>query len=187
MTDKEQLIQQISVAMGKTKVLELTKIVQKNNFKLRDLIDLTFDGNKKLAFRAAWLLENVFLQRPESYLTDIEYLIGNFANVTNGSCQRHYAKIAMHLTSPKALPAIQQKLQDIDMEIVVNQCFEWLIDPKVLIAVKAFGAETIFNLRHRYPWVADELSEQLEYLMRNGSPAIQSRGKKLLNYLHPSA
>lgn len=187
MPDKEQLAKQLSVTMGKTKVLELSNILKKNSFGLHDLIDITFDNNKKLAFRAAWLLENVFLQNPEAYLTELEYLISKFADVEHNSCQRHYAKIAMHITAAKAPPAIKQKLQKIDMEVVVNRCFEWLIDPKVLIAVKVFAAEAIFNLRQRYPWVAEELAEQLAYLMRNGSPAIQSRGKKILSYLHPPA
>jgi len=58
-----------------------------------------------------------------------------------------------------------------------------MIDHKIKIAVKAFAAEALFNLRHRYDWVAEELANQLHYLMSNGSAAIQSRGKKLLKEL----
>jgi hypothetical protein len=35
-------------------------------------------------------------------------------------------------------------------------------------------------MRHRYPWIAEELANQIRYLMRNGTAAIQSRGRKLL-------
>jgi hypothetical protein len=89
----------------------------------------------------------------------------------------------MHLTSPKVVQPIQSVLQNINLEPVVEQCFEWMIDPKVLIAVKVFSAEALFNMRYRYPWIAEELVNQLQFLMRNGSPAIQSRGKKLLKAL----
>ena len=81
------------------------------------------------------------------------------------------------------LPAIKTKLQALDLEPAVEQCFDWMIDPKVKIAVKVFSAEALFNLRHRYPWVAEELANQIKFLMRNGSPAIQSRGRKLLAML----
>jgi hypothetical protein len=58
-----------------------------------------------------------------------------------------------------------------------------MIDPEVKIAVKVFSSETLFNLRHRYTWIADELTEQIQYLMRNGTAEIQSRGRILLQQL----
>jgi hypothetical protein len=69
------------------------------------------------------------------------------------------------------------------MEPVIEQCFDWMIDPKVLIAVKVHVAETLFNMHNRYPWIAEELTSQLQFLMKNGSAAIQARGKKLLKSL----
>lgn len=185
MLTKDQLIKQITSTLGKKKVVELTNILYHKHFKLRDLIDLTFHAEKKIAFRAAWLLENLFLQRPDCYLNDVEYLLSVFPYVKYQSCQRHYAKIAMHITAPKVLPALKAKLSNLDLEPTVNQCFEWMIDPAVLVAVKAFASEALFNLRLRYPWILEELPEQLEYLMRDGTPAIQSKGKKLLAWLHP--
>src|ERR1700744_2282608 len=177
---KVELVKELTATFGKTKVDKLSKLLKQQNFALRDLIDFTFHEDKTIAFRAAWLLENVFLVNPELYLPEIDYLLARFKEVTYQSCQRHYAKIVMHLTSPKAHPIIKAKLAETDLEPVVEQCFDWMIDPKVLIAVKVFAAEALFNLRHRYTWILEELKNQLEFLMRNGSAAIQSRGKKLL-------
>lgn len=187
MLTKNQLLKQITATMGKAKVLELTNILRQKKFKLRDLVELSFDANKKIAFRAAWLLENVFLQHPDAYLKDLEYIVNAFPAISHGSCKRHYAKIAMHITAPQASPVVKQRLLDINMDPVINMCFEWVIDPNVLVAVKSFATEALFNLRHRYPWIADELAAQLAYLMRDGSAAIQSKGEKILAYLHPLA
>jgi hypothetical protein len=41
----------------------------------------------------------------------------------------------------------------------------------------------LFNLRTRYPWIEEELANQIKFLMRNGTAAIQSRGRKLLAQL----
>jgi len=169
--------------MGKTKVNKLVVILKERNFALRDLIDTTFNIDKTIAFRAAWLLENVFLADPGFYLTDLDYLLKRFKDVTYPSCQRHYAKIMMHITSPKAHVQIKEQIQSTDMEPVIEQCFDWMINPKVLIAVKVHAAEALFNLRGRYPWIAEELANQLQFLMKNGSAAIQARGKKLLGKL----
>lgn len=169
--------------MVKTKVVKLSAIIQKQQFSIKDLIDITFHPDKNIAFKAAWILENLFLQKPESYIGDVEYLISRVKDVDNPSCKRHYAKILMHITAPKAPASIRQKLAAIDIEPVVEQLFDWLIDPKILIAVKVFTAEALFNMRNRYDWIAEELANQVRFLMRDGTAAIQSRGRKILSRL----
>ena len=166
--------------MVKTKVVKLTAILQKQDFSLHDLIDITFHPDKNIAFRAAWILENFFLQKPESYLNDIDYMFERIKDIKNESCKRHYAKIVMHITAPKVPSLIKQKIDDIDLEPTVEQFFDWMIDPKVAVAIKVFASHALFNIRHRYPWIAGELKDQIQFLMRNSSAAMQSRGRKLL-------
>ncbi|MDP9048394.1 MAG: hypothetical protein M3N14_09675, partial [Bacteroidota bacterium] len=165
------------------RVLELSRILKEQKFALRDLIDLTFYPDKNIAFRAAWILENVFLQNPTLYDPDLGYLVSRIKEVEYESCKRHYAKIVMHITGKRTPETIRQKLNELDLEPVVEQCFDWMIDPKVLVAVKVFASEALFNLRQRYPWIAEELANQIKFLMRNGTAAIQSRGRKLLSQL----
>jgi hypothetical protein len=169
--------------MVKSKVVKLSVIQQKQHFSLREVIDITFHQDKNIAFRAAWILENLFLQKPGGYLNDSIYLLSRIKSVTNPSCKRHYAKIVMHITSLKSPAAIQQELAKIDLEPMVEQLFDWMRDPKVLIAVNVFAAQALFNLRDRYTCIADELANQIQFLMRNGSASIQSKGRKLLSQL----
>ncbi len=181
--DQTELVKRISATIGKEKVLELGKILTDKKFNLRDLIDVTLYPEPDIAFRAAWILENVFLQHPELYLPDLEYLLSKMEVIKAPGCKRHYAKIVMHITDPKAPQLIKDKVQTINLEQIIEQLFDWMIDPKIKIAVKVFAAEALFNLRGRYDWIADELKNQLQFLMRNGSAAIQSRGRKLLKEL----
>ena len=183
MINREELIKQISNTIGKTKVIELSRILKEQHFALRDLIDLTFDADKNIAFRAAWVLENIFLQHPTRYEADLGYLVSRIKEVKHVSCQRHYAKIMMHVTAKNAPPIIKQRLLELNLEPVVEQCFDWLIDPGLLVAVKVFASEALFNLRDRYPWIKEELADQIRFLMRNGTMAIQTRGRKLLAML----
>ena len=179
----QELVKQISATIGKARVIELTKIIREQSFALRDLIDITFHPDKNIAFRASWILENVLLDDIEAYLADINYLTEHFVDVNYPSSQRHYGNIMMRMTSPKAPKSIKDHIQNIDLNPVIEHLFEWLIDEKVKIAVKSCAAEALFNLRLQYPWIKEELTEQLQYLMRDGTAAIQSRGKKLLKQL----
>jgi hypothetical protein len=183
MLTADELIKEISATIGKLKVLKLSAILKKQQFALRDLIDITFNPDKNVAFRAAWILENLFLQKPDSYIDDLDYLLSRIKDITNPGCKRHYAKIIMHITLSKAPLGIQQKMAGTDLEPIIEQLFDWMIDPKVRIAAKVFAAQALFNIRHGYPWITEELANQIQFLMRNGSPAIQSKGKKLLSEL----
>lgn len=178
---KEDLVKHISAIIGKPKVLELTRILIAQRFALRDLIDITFIADEAVAFRAAWIMENIFFQDPDLFVDNFDYFLSRFQDVKHDGCQRHYTRIVMFSTDPNAPDAIKNKLASRDLEPVVEQCFDWLIHPKAKIALKVFASEALFNLRHRYPWVTEELKNQIEFMLRTGSPAIQARGKKLLS------
>jgi hypothetical protein len=181
--DHAELIKQISSNIGKIKVLGLSKILDEEKFDLPDLIAITFHADKDIAFRAAWLLENVFLAKPHIYLPHLAFLLSGVPKVKHPGPQRHYAKIVMHVTGPLAPQIIKEEVKQLDMEPIVEQLFEWMIDLKVKIAVKALAAEALFNMKERYPWVKEELANQLRFLMRDGTAAIQVKGKKLLHQL----
>ncbi|RYY37330.1 MAG: hypothetical protein EOP46_02975 [Sphingobacteriaceae bacterium] len=183
MLSKNELLKQIESTIGKPKVLELTALMRQHSFPLPNLVDLTFHPDKNMGFRASWLLENVLLANADGFIDDLPYLIQHFPEVNNPSSQRHYANIMIRLTSPKATTAVKEKVADIDMECVVEKLFDWLIDPKVLVAVKCSAGEALLHLSKRYDWIAGELSNQMKFLMKNGTAAIQARGKMILKKL----
>src|SRR6201996_647907 len=119
MLTSDELIKEISTTMVKTKVVKLSAIIQKQQFSIKDLVDITFHPDKNIAFRAAWILENLFLKKPGTYLDDLDYLVSRIKDVTYPGCKRHYAKIVMHITAPKAPASIREKLAEIDLEPIV--------------------------------------------------------------------
>ncbi|GAA4315152.1 hypothetical protein GCM10023149_11640 [Mucilaginibacter gynuensis] len=183
---QQELIKEISATMGKSRVVELVALLNKHRFPLTDLIDITFHTDKNIAFRASWMLENALIKDAGKYVEELNYLIAKFPEVSYPSCQRHYANIMIRLTARKASPLIKAKLDALDLEPVVEKLFDWMIDPKVLIAVKCSAAEALLHLSPRYNWIAEELANQLQFLMRNGSAAIQARGKMILKKIPPA-
>ncbi|MBB6126452.1 hypothetical protein [Mucilaginibacter lappiensis] len=183
MLTHQQLIEELSHTLGKTKVLKLTRILEEQHFALRDLIDITFDQDKVIGFRAVWILENMFLKDPEHYLNDLKYFASRFKGVSNPSCMRHYTKLIMYMTDNSSPASVRQKLQTIDLEPVVEQLFDWMIDPKVKVAVKAFAGKALFNLKDRYDWIAEELEGQLQIFLCDKSAGMRSAAKSTLKLI----
>lgn len=184
MLTQKELIKHISATIGKARVLSLTALMREHQFPLNELIDVTFHPDKNIAFRASWLLENVIIANAEGQVNQLEYLVQRFADVRYPSSQRHYANTMIRLTGNRSSPLIKEKFAALDLEPVIEKLFDWLIDPDVLIAVKASSAEALLNLSDRYDWIAEELVNQMNFLMRDGTAAIQARGKKILHKLN---
>jgi hypothetical protein len=183
MIDKPALLNLLAQPRRKYWMNELALKLPLDDFVLMDLLDLTLHENGQTAFHAVWLLDTVVLNKLPIYVNDIDLFIAYSRRITHHSCQRHYARIFMFFTASKD-NVIKAKLAETDLEPVVELCFDWLIDPKVKVAVKACAAGTLCNLSQRYKWVAEELQNQLHHLMQNGSPAIQATGRRLLSKLN---
>jgi hypothetical protein len=179
-----QLIQHISAFDKHIKVVKLRKKLKEESFSLRDLVDLTFYSDKAIALKASKILEYILFKFPENYYEDIDYLVEHVAHVKCTSCKKHYAKILMHITSPEVPRDVRNQLKEINMEHIVELCFHWLMDDKMLTSVQASAAETLFNMRHRYPWIAEALSAQLEPMMLTATPMMLTKGNYILSFLH---
>ncbi|WP_256012485.1 hypothetical protein [Desertivirga xinjiangensis] len=177
---KEELSKELSVAFTKKRAIELAIIAAKDPAAVDLLIDLSFHKNQTYAFRASWILDSVFEICPESLEKHAKAFIGSYPKQNNPSCQRHYTRIMMSLSSKPgfldALPADQ-------IEQIIESSFDWLTREACPVAVQVNCMDVLYNLKGFDPWVAQELEAEIRFLMQNGTAALQSRGKKLLKKL----
>ncbi|MDB5142037.1 MAG: hypothetical protein JWQ66_750 [Mucilaginibacter sp.] len=182
---QSQLIQHFFAPDRKITVAKLGHQLKRENFSLRELVDLTFHPDKDIALKSSKLLVYILFKFPENYYNDLEYFIGCAEDVTTPAGRKPYAKILMHITSPEVSREVRHKMKEINLERVIELCFEWMIDPKMPVSVRASAGEALFNMRHRYPWIAEELSKQLEFMTRSASPVLLAKCNYILSYLHP--
>jgi len=169
-----ELEKELSARQGSTRAAYLAAQCREGDFLCSDLIDLTFHRDGVLAFHAAWVLEHVFFagRAPKG---DWEYFFKRYIEQRNRSCQRHFTKIAIYFFNK--LPTVA----DVDLERVIERTIEWLADESTPVAVKANCIDILFALRGTEDWLAEELTFQLEFIIRSGtSAALQSRTKKFL-------
>jgi hypothetical protein len=179
-----QLIQHITGFDKHIKVVKLRSKLREQSFSLRELVDLTFYPDKAVAEKASRLLQTMLLKFPESYKDDAGYFVEHVANADCANCKKHFAKIIAHLTSPDVSKDVRMKMKEINFETVVDLCFKWMNDTRMLTRARASSAETLFNLRHRYPWIAEKLSSQLETMMPGAAPMLKAKGSFILSFLH---
>lgn len=174
---KEELIKQVEATLGKAKVTQLAAIALENQSLVKDLIDLSFYPDKVIAFRMSWILENVFFAFHQSFYPHLNYFLEKYPLQTNESCRRHFTKMMMEISF------FEVALQARDWSAVIESTFSWLTEPGAPVAVQANCIDILYELRNEDDWIADELESQIEFLLRDGTAAIQSRGKRVLTKL----
>ncbi|MBB2150716.1 hypothetical protein [Pedobacter gandavensis] len=187
---KDELTTRLGAPMEAKMVKVLSEIADKRNFynkseeyfTVKDVIELTFHSRKELAFRAAWMLEYIFLNY--YCLGDhLEDFLSRFPARKQHGPMRHYGKILAFLTSKKAKGLHPGQLERIDFEPLIALMFDWLIDEEVLVAAKVHAMQVLANLAPRYPWIKDELLETIGHLEDMESVAFFMRAKQVRKQL----
>jgi len=181
--NQSQLIQHIST-FDTLRVVKVRSKLRDHSFSLSELVDLTFYQNKEVAEKASKLLEYIVYKFPQNYCAEYVYLVSRITDVDRDSCKKYYAKILMHLTSPDVPKDVRAAMKEVSLEQAIELCFQWLRDDKMLTRVRASATEALFNMRHRYPWIAESLSKYLETLSPKAAPMLKARANYVLDFLH---
>lgn len=182
---KEELHQILYSALTKKRAQELATLAGEGKVPVSALLGFSFlKESPALAFRSAWVLEHVEVYFPECFLPYLPEFISRLPEQQNPSCQRHFTKILMHLTSPKAPEKYKKAFGDIKkQESIAALVFDWLINPSTPVAVKVNCLDILFNFSHTFAWIKEELQAQTEFYLQQGSPAMLARGRKILRQI----
>jgi hypothetical protein len=177
--NKDQLLKKFSSALSKA---DAVKIAKDKTCLPGDLIDLSFDPQKELAFRASWVLEQFLYYRLDDLLQSLPELIAGYLIQKNQSCQRHFTKIMMFIVTSRSFSETGIVLAKYK-EQIVETTFDWLINPETPVAVQSNCMDILFHFSKEQSWIKDELRSQVQFLLRDGTAALQSRGKRILKKL----
>ena len=177
------LIEAIKTTLTKTKVTQLTRVAAEEDFSVKELIDLTFNADEKIAFRAGWILENSYIHHFDRFLPYAIYFLDRFNAQKNLSCCRHYSKIFALMTNKKAPIAIKNIVLAYETTELVDTVFGWLIDDKIPVAIKSHCLNVLANLNTKHDWIKDELLETMDFLVDKESIGFYAKVKKIRKQL----
>lgn len=145
---------------------------------LADLLNISLEKDKKIAFRAAWVFETIVLRNTTLLKSVLPQFLDKLKKQKNWSCLRSYTKILLFLTSKKNK---EYTLQNEIEEEIIEHSFQWMIEPTCPVAVLVNCLDILNNLRKKHPWVYEELQAQISYFQRTKpSPALLSRTNKII-------
>ncbi|WP_410220606.1 hypothetical protein [Pedobacter sp.] len=179
----QELLEQIQTTLQKHKVEKLAAIALQNKWQLKDIIDLTFHADQKIGFRAAWILENIYVNHTEVFLPHIAYFLAIFSKQKNLSAKRHFSKILALITGKRQPKAVKAIIEDYDAEPLLETVFTWLIDDDTPVAIKSHCLNILANLSIKYPWVKEELLNTIDYLIDKESIAFFAKAKQIRKQL----
>jgi hypothetical protein len=180
---QDQLLNDLKIALPKTKVEHLAYIASKTVAAVKEIIDLTFHEEEQVAFRAAWILENIYTNHPENFAPYTHYFLDRFSQQDNLSARRHFAKILALITKRNAPQEIKACIANYSSEELVETTFAWLIDEEVPVAIKSHCLNILANFSTQYPWVKDELQQTMDYLVDRESIAFFAKVKQIRKQL----
>lgn len=174
----------LSAALESSGVADFIYGKQHPKFSIEQLLTLCFYPQPTLAFRSAWILESWAEHFPEKFAPFIPQFLSGIATQQNRSCQRHYTKILMFITHPKAPECYKKTLTEDNRDLIIYWMFEWMSDRSTPVAISTNCMDILFALSAQVPEVREELKHQIELLLElNPTPSILSRSKKWLSKL----
>ncbi len=171
----ELLLPKISIPISKNEAISLA--AQSIN-QLDELLQLCRHSRHEVAFRAAWILEILHQSHPKCFNEASDEFIEIYLTLKNQSSKRHFTKILISMIQRK-----ENVISNENLDYILEATFEWLIDTSTPVAVRVNCMEILYHLKDKNDWIADELHHQIEFRLLNGSAALRSRGKRILNDL----
>lgn len=145
--------------------------LKKENADLGEYLDLLWEEHP-IGMRFTWLMGGLCERAPEMIAPHLPRLFTAKEELNFPGYDRSLAKWMSLCGIP----------EEIEGE-VADQLFEWMLDPQIKVAVKAFSMTALANLSRKYPELGTELRLIIEEQFEEGSAGYKSRGRKVLAQL----
>jgi len=139
------------------------------------LISLFTGDDVRITQRAAWIVDACAEMHPSLAEPYLPLLIAQLNKPVHNAVKRNVLRLLQFRRIPEELQGR-----------AVEACFRLLMSAKEPVAVKAFAMTVLFNISEEEPGLRKELRLVIEDLLPGGSPAIRSRGTKILKQLRKS-
>lgn len=170
----KELISVLNTNQKNIKQISMNYVLTNPN-EFNNLIKLSFGTSQPEGWRSAWVLAELvkkhkgLLQKIAPYSSKI---IDSFTSFKHSGQSREYMKVVQLLD-----------LSEEEMGVLLNLCFDWLIDKNVDVAIRVHCMQIIFDYSRKEPDLGQELRLILEQEMEYGTPGFKGRAKKILGQI----
>lgn len=164
----------------------VANIVLENQNLFKDLVTITFDVEKKVSIKAAWILEWICTHHHlEWMIPHLDEFSNKISALKFDSAIRPCAKICEHLATAyysKSDNDIKKSLTIKQIDEIIEVGFDWLITPQK-IAVRAYTMTFLYLFGLEKDWIHPELKHLIETKIIHESKGCKARGKYILQLI----
>ena len=148
---------------------EIVSEIYQNPTLISEAITYIENPNPTIAWRTAWIIDKLSVKKTALIEPYHKTLVGILKKTGNNSIRRLLAKI---------LAANPTK--DCEDGELIDKCLNWIIQPKIPVAVKANVMQLLFEICRTYPELIHEFRMVVEEGLPTGSKGYKSKARNLL-------
>ncbi len=185
--DKEHLSEELDLTMGIDAIGRFIRRIEDGELPVALFYDISMERNDRTGFHAAWILEKLCEKTPDYACLFIDSMAKDFNKIQYQGSMRAYAKLLSRLLRQqkrgKLNETLSAKLQSLNPDKLIENCFLFLLNPKVRFSVKQMCCELLLHYKEKEIWIGEELHAFAAALALQTTPSAQSYRKKLLKSL----
>ena len=148
---------------------EIVSEIYQNPVLIDEVIMYIENPNPTIAWRTAWIIDKLSVKKPALIEPYHKTLVGMLKKTKNNSIRRLFTKIlGANLT---------KECEDGEL---IDKCLNWIIQPKIPVAVKANAMQLLFEICKVYPELIPEFRMVVEEGLPAGSKGYKSKARNLL-------
>lgn len=160
-----------------------TNIVLNNPNLIPKIMEIMFDVEDKVSYRAAWLFEFIARKNINAVLPYIDDFTSKMNTVTKDSAVRPIAKVCEYLVEAYYHNSNIRVDLSHDMKVrIIEVCFDYLITSQK-VAPQVYAMNALYLLGKEYSWIHPELIAIINRNFSNGSKGYQAKSRHILKKL----
>lgn len=161
----------LAAPLSKKSVLDIIVWVGQDATRFEVLMDHFINGSNPVVQRSAWPLSYCAIQHPQLISKKYPILLKALQNDAKPPAVKR--NVLRLLDQGPLLPKRFHGQ-------IMNECFEYLLNPGAPIAVVAFSIGILERLSAIYPEIIPEIHQAIELLPPNSSPGVRSRAQRFI-------
>jgi hypothetical protein len=151
-----------------------------NNTKLLSyLIQMATAIDDKAHHKAVWIIELLAENKCELLIPYFDKLIEVAPKYKNESAIRGISRTINFIVKSKVI-----KINELQEQLIIELCFDWLINEKIRIAPKVFAIYTLLELSKNHDWILKNLASIVEKDLHNQRPGYKAAAKRVLKKIN---
>jgi hypothetical protein len=158
---------------SKRQTVRIARWIGPDKRRFRQMMELLLHGDCIVTQRAAWVLSSCYEFHPQLIAPWLPALLKKMREPgVHDALKRNVVRILECIDIPKPL-----------LGTVVSLCFEYLDSVEAPIAVKAYSMSVLQRVAEQEPDLKHELQAAIELMIPYVAPALQARGRMVINRL----